>query len=136
MHMMCWVNAHNLIYSVFAGGFACEKGERCWKSEPANHVRAIKQQRAYGGTKGKCFFVGQVCYYRYLRFVPDGRFLYRTSPQPLREVARSLLRPAPSRARSADEVVQRGRFLLKVRPGFAVSTAVGVPVRRLSLLLA
>ena len=57
----------------------------------------------------------QVCYYRYLRFLPGGQFLYRTSPQPLREVARSLLRPPPARGRAAEEFMQRGRFLLRVR---------------------
>lgn len=25
--------------------------------------------------------VHMVCYFRYLRFLPDGRFLYRTSPE-------------------------------------------------------
>ncbi|KAK9831468.1 hypothetical protein WJX81_008220 [Elliptochloris bilobata] len=54
-----------------------------------------------------------VCYYRYLRFLPGGRFLYRTSPQPLREVARSLLRPPPARGRAADDFTQRGRFFLR-----------------------
>lgn len=69
-----------------------------------------------------CLGVAQVCYYRYLRFLPGGQFLYRTSPQPLREVARSLLRPPPARGRAAEEFTQRGRFLLRVR-------AMGLPTR-------
>eukprot|EP00850_Spirogloea_muscicola_P017173 SM000145S00790 [mRNA] locus=s145:38717:41309:- [translate_table: standard] len=31
-----------------------------------------------------------VCYYRYLRFQPSGRFFYKTSPHRIKEVARSL----------------------------------------------
>jgi len=31
-----------------------------------------------------------VCYYRYMRFYPNGRFLYKTSPQRVKEVVKSM----------------------------------------------
>lgn len=51
-----------------------------------------------------------VCYYRYFRFLPDGTFLYRTSPEVLVKVERSLR--APFVRSRADEGVQKGRYLL------------------------
>jgi hypothetical protein len=45
-----------------------------------------------------------VLYFRYLRFFPDGTFAYRTSPEPLGRMYRTLL-PAPAGAKQA----QRGR---------------------------
>ena len=71
----------------------------------------------------------QVCYYRYLRFLTGGHFLYRTSPQPLREVARSLLRPPAARARAADDFTQRGRFFLRVRAMSSVIRMAGAWLR-------
>jgi hypothetical protein len=47
------------------------------------------------------------------RFLPDGTFLYRTSPEVLSKVERSLRTPFV-RSRG-DEGVQRGRYLLLVR---------------------
>ena len=75
------------------------RGKRSWKSVPAKPCPCYEATNVLLGRTKEYqqvfILVGQVCYYRYLRFVPGGRFLYRTSPQPLREVARSLLRPAP-----------------------------------------
>ena len=48
------------------------------------------------------------------RFLPDGTFLYRTSPEVLVKVERSLR--APFVRSRADEGVQKGRYLLLVRP--------------------
>ncbi|PNW81649.1 hypothetical protein CHLRE_06g254450v5 [Chlamydomonas reinhardtii] len=36
-----------------------------------------------------------VSYYRYFRFLPDGTYLYRTSPQILNKVAKSMFAPTP-----------------------------------------
>ena len=46
------------------------------------------------------------------RFLPDGTFLYRTSPEVLVKVERSLR--APFVRSRADEGVQKGRYLLLV----------------------
>ena len=95
--------------------------------------------------RSSCCGGAQVCYYRYLRFLPGGQFLYRTSPQPLREVARSLLRSPPARGRAADEVMQRGRFLLRVcalssatrvRHGWVLRLAqLAMPLRSVAIVL-
>ncbi|KAL3148629.1 hypothetical protein ABBQ38_014052 [Trebouxia sp. C0009 RCD-2024] len=51
-----------------------------------------------------------VCYFRYYRFFPDGQFVYRTSPDVVRNAARSLqLSPGKSRA---DSQVERGLWRL------------------------
>lgn len=58
-----------------------------------------------------------VLYFRYIRFFPDGTFAYRTSPDPLARVHKSLGAPPPTAAQRAkraakegDHVVQYGRF--------------------------
>jgi hypothetical protein len=43
--------------------------------------------------------VSLVSYYRYFRFLRDGTFLYRTTPQPLKAVHRSM-RSAQQQARA------------------------------------
>ena len=63
-----------------------------------------------------------VLYFRYLCFFPDGSFAYRTSPEPLSRVYRSLATPPShprqqqrSRAGGKDaEHVQHGRFKQEV----------------------
>jgi len=94
--------------------------QACVTSQVARGCLCVLAHSPHSPRRGDAGLNPQVCYYRYLRFLADGRFLYRTSPQPLREVARSLLRPAPARARGAEELVQRGRWVLKARPCFAV----------------
>eukprot|EP00887_Chlorella_sp_A99_P002797 scaffold6.g2797.t1 len=61
-----------------------------------------------------------VLYFRYLRFLPDGTFLYRTTPHPPSAVAKSLLAPprAPGRRAAAaalggGEHIIHGRFRLQ-----------------------
>jgi F-box protein 9 len=61
--------------------------------------------------------VHMVCYYRYFRFLPGGSFAYRTSPEPVAKVARSLLAPPPAarparRPPGAPPPVQHGRWRL------------------------
>ncbi|KAK9817830.1 hypothetical protein WJX72_002832 [[Myrmecia] bisecta] len=51
-----------------------------------------------------------VCYYRYFRFFPDGQFVYRTSPDVVSKVAKSL-HALPKRAK--DSAVQKGRYKLE-----------------------
>jgi F-box protein 9 len=53
-----------------------------------------------------------VCYYRYIRFLPDGTLLYRTSPEVPSKVERSL-RQGSARSRG-DYVAQTGRYFFKV----------------------
>lgn len=48
-----------------------------------------------------------VCYYRYIRFYPSGKFLYKISPHKLKEVAKSL----QGRASKTDSVYG-GRYIL------------------------
>ena len=52
-----------------------------------------------------------VLYYRYIKFFPDGRFLYKTTPQTVSKVARRLRRipQGPSPAHGEDSVVV-GRY--------------------------
>lgn len=54
-----------------------------------------------------------VAYYRYLRFMPDGTILYRTSPDPVAKVARSLLHPSRRRQEAGGGGPQHGRFKLQ-----------------------
>ncbi len=54
-----------------------------------------------------------VCYYRYLRFLPDGTLLYRTSPEIPSKVERSL-RAVAVRSKGED-AAQRGCYLFRVR---------------------
>ena len=58
-----------------------------------------------------------VCYYRYLRFFPDGTLLYRTSPDIVANVASSMV--TPGRSTKQGQPVQDGRFRLNVRPSAA-----------------
>lgn len=55
-----------------------------------------------------------VCYFRYLRFLPDGTLLYRTSPEVPSKVERSLQNVAGHRR--GDDAAQKGRYLFRVRP--------------------
>ncbi|CAI7874900.1 unnamed protein product [Closterium sp. NIES-53] len=40
--------------------------------------------------KEACFRAWQVCYYRYMCFLPNGKVLYKTSPQVVKDVARQM----------------------------------------------
>lgn len=58
-----------------------------------------------------------VCYYRYYRFFPDGKLLYRTSPENLSRVVRSLQMPknrsilaGSSSLKPGDSTAQLGRY--------------------------
>lgn len=56
-----------------------------------------------------------VCYFRYCRFFPDGTLLYRTSPEPLARVAKTMQTrqyTAPARSRTSSESLHHGRFKL------------------------
>ena len=63
-----------------------------------------------------------VCYYRYFRFLSDGTFAYRTSPETIAKVARSLQAPPPPRRQlpaaprrqqqGVPPAVQHGRYRL------------------------
>ena len=53
-----------------------------------------------------------MCYYRYLRFFPNGTLLYRTTPDILVNVAPSLREPG--RHTKLGQQVQGGRYMLKV----------------------
>lgn len=55
--------------------------------------------------------VALVCYYRYYRFFPDGSFLYRTTPDAVSKVARTLLTKPRCKAR-ADDTLQQGLWRL------------------------
>ena len=57
-----------------------------------------------------------VCYYRYVRFLPDGTFFYRTSPEILSKVAPALRIATGQRMRAE---VHKGSFRLKVSRGLA-----------------
>ena len=54
-----------------------------------------------------------VCYFRYLRFFPDGTLLYRTTPDIVANVASSML--AAGRGTKQGQQVQGGRYRLTVR---------------------
>jgi F-box protein 9 len=62
-----------------------------------------------------------VCYFRYVRFLPDGRLLYRTSPETVARVARRMAE-GPGRRRRKDDMVHDGRYRLEVRLPRAGST--------------
>ncbi|GAB4820887.1 hypothetical protein N2152v2_007933 [Parachlorella kessleri] len=53
-----------------------------------------------------------VCYFRYYRFFPDGTFLYRTTPEFVSKVARSLM-SVPRAHKQQQEHVYQGRFKLE-----------------------
>ena len=60
-----------------------------------------------------------VCYFRYLRFLPDGTLIYRTSPETVSKVARSMLapkkvslRPSGSSRAASESSLQEGRYRL------------------------
>jgi F-box protein 9 len=59
-----------------------------------------------------------VTYFRYFRFFPDGTLLYRTSPQTVIKVAKSMLgNPCQHGVRPAakyDQHVHSGRYVIKV----------------------
>jgi hypothetical protein len=48
-----------------------------------------------------------VLYYRYVRFHPDGSFCYRTSPEPLARVHKSLAAAAATRQRQQQQQSQQ-----------------------------
>ena len=56
-----------------------------------------------------------VCYFRYYRFYPDGHLLYRTSPEVVAKVARSMT-DAPRKLK-ADDALTWGRYRLEVSNG-------------------
>ena len=56
-----------------------------------------------------------VCYYRYVRFLADGRLFYRTSPEILTKVARRLADAHAQQGRRKDDAVQEGRYRCQVR---------------------
>lgn len=53
-----------------------------------------------------------VCYYRYIRFLPNGMYVYRTSPMVLRQVIKSLLLDGSSIPRGDKDKVYLGRYKL------------------------
>lgn len=59
-----------------------------------------------------------VTYFRYFRFFPDGTLLYRTSPNTVKQVAKSLQRnPCQHGTRTAakyEQHVHTGRYVIKV----------------------
>lgn len=67
--------------------------------------------------------VHQVCYFRYLRFLPSGKVYYKTTPQVVREVAKQMShRPAKAdgvlvgRCTLADSLVEAALLYPGVRP--------------------
>lgn len=67
-----------------------------------------------------------VCYFRYYRFMPNGSLLYRTSPEALSKVAKSLMQPhhhtpRSSKSNSNSIGIQEGRYRID---GEKVYTAV------------
>lgn len=53
-----------------------------------------------------------VCYFRYYRFMPNGSLLYRTSPEALSKVAKTLMHPLSrlSKSTSGNSGIQEGRY--------------------------
>ena len=58
--------------------------------------------------------VHMVCYFRYYRFYPDGHLLYRTSPEVVSKVARTMT-DAPRKLKH-DDTLTWGRYRLEVTP--------------------
>lgn len=56
-----------------------------------------------------------VCYYRYVRFLPDGHLLYRTSPEVVSRVARRLVDAPGQQGCRKDDAVHEGRYRCQVR---------------------
>ena len=61
-----------------------------------------------------------VAYYRYMRFLPGSRIVYRTSPDVVARVAKTLVPPAAaltrkSRRHERDDSLLTGRYRLDVR---------------------
>lgn len=55
-----------------------------------------------------------VCYFRYIRFLKDGTFYYRTSPHVLRQVARTLRNPSKNDLHSSsDSRVFLGKYKMQ-----------------------
>lgn len=55
-----------------------------------------------------------VLYFRYYRFFPDGTFLYRTTPQVVSKVAKSMRKALPKHtAKSQQEGLLMGRYVMK-----------------------
>ncbi|KAK9836213.1 hypothetical protein WJX84_005129 [Apatococcus fuscideae] len=66
--------------------------------------------------------VHMVCYFRYYRFYPDGHLLYRTSPEVVSKVARTMT-DAPRKLKH-DDALTWGRYRLE---GLKLSTAMIYP---------
>eukprot|EP00897_Mesotaenium_endlicherianum_P006783 jgi/Mesen1/6132/ME000313S05262 len=68
-----------------------------WNFRNPVHQARSSQVLISGEIVGGAFGSSQVCYYRYLRFLPSGKLYYKTSPQVVKDVAKSMM-SKPSKA--------------------------------------
>ncbi|KAK2077671.1 hypothetical protein QBZ16_004517 [Prototheca wickerhamii] len=78
-----------------------------------------------------------VCYFRYYLFRPDGSFVYRTSPDPLSKVVKSLVSPPTRVVKGGTQLVFTGRYRhqgAKVQTAMRYENAKGTELRSMLAL--